>query len=297
MQLLHEIKKTHGNWSLTANIAKGYDDNITTIIDSIATKEGDTFTEGTASISWYSSEDISNSWLIDTTFYTSKYDDTEGYDVDVYSAGLRKYHKFNRTARVHAGVRIDNSSIAGEGYLRSYSANIGTRFKLSPKDSLSADIRFQQNDELTDIYYGLAGTALRATANYVKKIDKHRIKFYYRYDDENKNDAEGETTFISYSASRHSLSAEWRYQFGAFDLALQGNYRISTYKDPHIFDDETEIDGLRDDTKISFSGEISYQITERWHIDLSATSTNNTSSLERYDYKQNLMSLGISWQN
>ena len=299
---IQKKQQLHSNqWLLAASLSKGSDDNINTIVDEAQTQTSDTYTEATASIGWYSSTHINNSWLIDFTTYASVYDEAKTYNVNVYDAGLKKNIELPFAIQLHAGVRIDNTSIAKEGYLQSLSTHAGGRYNISKNDTITVDIRAQKSDALSDIYEGLAGTSVRVTGQYIKKIDRHRFRLKYRLDNEDRNDDGGEetvngnTTFTSYSVTRHTISGEWRYRLNAFDFLLESSYRSSTYHDEHLFLDDTG--GLRKDTKYALFTEVRYAINQNWTINLNGTATTNNSSLTGYDYTQNLISLGISWQN
>lgn len=287
-------------WLLTASLFKGSDDNINTITDEIQTQTSDTYTEVTAAIGWYSSANTSNSWLADFTTYASMYDESETYDINVFDAGLKKNIKLSSAMQLHAGVRIDNTSIAKEGYLQSYSAHLGGRYNVSKNDITTVSVRAQKSDALSETYRGLAGISVRLTGQYIKQMDRHRFRLKYRLDNENKNNSEieavnGNTIFTSYSATRHSVSGEWCHTFNAFTFLLEGTYRVSTYHDEHIF--LNDAGGLRKDTKHTLFTELGYNINQNWAINLNGTATTNRSSLPRYDYTQNLISIGVSWQN
>lgn len=295
-----EQSSHYNQWLLTASLFKGSDDNINTIIDDIQTQTSDTYTEATASIGWYSSANIDNSWFVDFTTYASMYDESEIYNVNVYDAGLKRNIELSPAIQFHIGARIDNTSIAKEGYLQSYNTSIGGRYNASQNDIIFVDIRAQKSDALSDIYEGLAGTSVRVRGQYTKKLGRHRFRLKYRLDNENKNDSEIETInenaiFTSYSATRHSISGEWRYRFKAFDFLLENSYKTSTYHDEHLFFNGTG--GLREDTKYTLFAELGYNINYNWTISLNGTTIKNESSLARYDYTQNLISIGISWQN
>lgn len=290
----------NNQWLLAASLFKGSDDNINTIIDEIQTQTSDTYTEATASMGWYSSANINDSWLLNFTTYASMYDESKAYNVNVYDAGLKRNIELSSAIQFHAGLRIDNTSIEKEGYLQSYNTSIGGRYNASKNDIIAIDIRAQKSNALSDIYEGLAGTSVRVTGHYTKKIDRHRFRVKYRLDNENKNDSEvvtanGNTIFTSYSATRHSISGEWHYALNAFDFLLESSYRTSTYHDEHMF--FSGAGGLRKDTKYTLFTEMRYNINHNWAISLNGTSTTNNSSLNRYDYTQNLISIGISWQN
>jgi len=292
----------HNNqWLLAASLSKGSDDNINTIIDETQTQTSDTYTEATASIGWYNSANIDNSWLVDFTTYASVYDESETYNVNVYDAGLKKNIKLSSAIQLHGGVRIGSASIAKEGYLQSFSMYAGGHYNASKNDTITVDVLAQKSDALSDIYEGLAGDSVKVTGQYIKKIGPHRFRLKYRLDDEDRNDdggletVNGNLTFTSYSATRHSISGEWRYSLDAFDFLLGGSYRASTYHDEHLFLNDDG--GLRKDKKYALFTEVRYAINPNWTIHLNGTTTTNSSSLTRYDYTQNLASIGISWQN
>ena len=288
-------------WLLTTSLSKGLDSNISTIIDETQTQVSDTFTEATASIGWYNSANINNSWLVDLTTYTIRYDDSETYNIQVFDGSLKKHIELSPAIRLHASVRIDRTSIAKAAYMRSYGATIGSRYKANKNDTITIDVRIQKSDALADRYDGLAGISTRVIGQYIKKINQHHFLLKYRLDNDNKNDdggeetIEGDVTFTSYSATRHSLLGEWRYTLNAFDFSLETRYRTSTYHDEHLFIDD--VGGLRKDEKYAFSADVKYKINTNWAINLNGTFTKNNSSLNSYDYTQNLISLGVSWQN
>ena len=295
-------------WILSAAIGAGSDDNVVSPVDDGASTQSDTFFEQNLYAGWYSSVDFNNSWFIDSVWYSSQYSEISEYDVGVFGAGVRKYFSLSNKHRLHIGVRVDQSSIGGNGYLNSVYFDLGTRHKLNRLDSLRFSIRLQDSEDRNELYQGLAGTSFRVSADYWKYTGHHRWRLRYRYDQDDKNDDSGTytddldntfNTFTSYSAARHSLHASWTYEKNNWRTQFFTSYRDSQYIDPHIFVDDTSnlLNILREDQKISTGLLLSRNLSRTWSLDFEFTNTDNRSTIDQYDYNQNIVSLTLSWQN
>lgn len=288
-------------WLLAAAIGLGSDDNVITITDEAASTESDTFIEGTLSAGWYSSADFDNSWYFDSSYYSSQYSDASEYDVDVLAIGAKKYFSINNRHRWHLGAKIDQSTIGGDDYLRSIYFTIGTRYKIAKNETLQLQLRYQDSDSRNEIYNGLAGNSLRFSSEYKKKVGRNRWRLRYRLDQDDKNDGggdetlSGDTSFISYSANRHSLYGDWQYTAANWSAKLYLNYRTSNYQDAHLFTDDTG--GFRKDKRTRVGAQFSYDVSKNWAIEMDLANTNNSSSLETYEYDQNAVVFTLSWQN
>ncbi len=289
-------------WLLSAAFSIGTDDNVISPTDGSASTQSDTFYEQTLTAGWYSKADFNNSWLIDAVSYTSQYSEVSVYDVDVLALGIKKYTSLTDNHRLHLGLKLDQSSIGGTGYLKSSYYEIGTRHKLNKLDSLRFLVRLQDSDDRSIRYQGLAGTSLRMSADYQNRIGSHRLRLRYRVDQDDKNDdryldENGDVTvFSSYSADRNSLYGSWSYQSSRWRTELFLNYRDSLYKDAHIFDDGTPTT-LREDQRSSVGLLLTRHLSNNWSLDFEVSSTDNRSTIDQYDYDQNIISLTIVWQN
>ncbi|MBN1377746.1 MAG: tetratricopeptide repeat protein [Gammaproteobacteria bacterium] len=287
-------------WMLSAAFGVGSNDNIIDPADENASAQSDTFSEQTFSASWYSSEDLNRSWLVDASLYSSSYSKVSEYDVDLGGVGVKKYFSLGKNHRLHLGVRFDQSSIDGTGYLQSIYYDLGTRYTFNKLDLLAISISLQESDDRDEIYYGLAGKSYQFSTDYQKYTGSQRWRLRYRFDRDDKNDSEtvidddGNTSFTSYSADRQSLYGSWSYQSKNWYTQLFVNYRDSQYKDPHIID---SISSLRADQRASVGLQISRQLSEHWTLDFEFSNTDNQSTIDQYEYNQNIAALMLSWQN
>ncbi len=286
---------------LSAVFGAGSDNNVVTLTDEVATTESDNFLETTLSGGWYSTADFDNSVYIDASYYASRYLEIDEYDVDVVSAGAKKYLTINPNNRIHLGLRLDQSSIGGEDYLRSTYINTGYRRMLSSAESVNVSLRYQNSVSQDEIYDGLAGKAIRVSTEYKKQHQKNRLRLRYQYDTEDKNDGGGDETldgdisFISYSANRHSVHADWSYESAKWSTRFYLNYRYSRYQDEHLFVDDTG--GLREDKKSKIGAHFSYALSSSWHLGLDVSHIRNNSSLDIYHYDQNIFLVTLAWQS
>ncbi|MDF1692684.1 MAG: tetratricopeptide repeat protein [Zhongshania sp.] len=288
-------------WLLNAGLGYGSNDNIVTLTDDTASQASDTFTEANFSVARYSSPDFDHNWAFDVGVYRSQFDQASDYDVDVASLGLLKHLSPVKRQRLQLGLRVDQSAIGGEAYLLSSSVELLNEHRFNKASRLKYGVRYSHAAERNREYQAYAGNTVRLDLKLLKHVAGHRWELGYRYESEDKNDAQGEpmllatTTFTSYSAVRHSIIAQWSYHRGDWRFATKGRYRDSRYRDAHIFGDgSTE---LRDDTRTVVEINIARRVSENFSLELSWESLKNSSSIKDYDYSQNIVLFGVVWQN
>lgn len=307
-----KVKIVSDRWLLSASLGLGYDDGVVSFVDE-TTLAGDNYTEFSGSALWFSSADYENNWLVDAALYSAKYFDASDYNVDVISAGFKKHLGLNKTHRLDFGSRVDQSSVGGTGYLRSFYVHAADRIKLGKTARLKILARIQQATAIDEQYQSLAGSSVRAYARLNHKVDGHRFNLRYQFDDESKNDSassiminfseelvDGELVdvFTSYSTVRHGFYGAWSYNHKDWRLQLDANYRISTYKDPHVFYVEGErISELRSDNRLSFGASLSRELGQHWEIEAELNKTINESNITKYDYDQMVVSGILTWKN
>ncbi|MFT6551350.1 MAG: tetratricopeptide (TPR) repeat protein [Zhongshania marina] len=288
-------------WLLNGRLAYGSNDNIVTLRDDTASQASDNFTEASFSAARYSSPDFDRNWAFDVGVYSSRFGQASDYDVDVASLGLLKHLSPAQNQRLQLGLRVDQSAVGGEAYLFSSGLELANEHRLSKVSRLKYGARYSRAVERRREFQVYAGDTVRLYFQLLKRFERHRWELGYRYESEDKNDRQGEpmpletATFTSYSAVRHSIIAQWSYQYGDWRFVTKGRYRDSQYRDAHVFGDGSS--ELREDSRTSLEFNLVRRVSDDFSLEMSWESSKNSSSIEDYDYSQNIFSVGVVWQN
>lgn len=292
---------TSGDWSFSASLGYGTDDNVFSIVEETPTTIDDNFWETNLSAIWYSSQDYDNLWSVELSYYASKYDEASDYDVDVISVGVKRNVGLTDNQRLSFSLVLDETTIDGEGYMRAYDFQAANRHKLTGTDTLKYGIRVKKSDELDPRHYGLAGLSSRLFSYYSKSLGDHTLRLRYRLDIDDKNDSTGRetdsgaSTFTSQSASRHTYQGIWDYDTTHWATRAYIQYKTSEYDDPNILSDDTVI--LRSDDKTQLGVQIAYLFNDEVDLEFEWLKTDNSSTIDSYSYEQTMMTLTLTWQN
>lgn len=299
---LHEGKrKAAPAIMLGASLGLGVDSNVVSVVDEAAEAGSDVFSELTATAAWYSSPDFNNNFILDANAYSSKYTSVAGYNVDVVSLGARKHYEALDGVRLDAAVRLDQSSVGGQSYMRTLNMEVGSKLTLATGGTLQFGARHQTASELADEYEPYAGTNVRAYGGWLYRSGAQRWKLKYQWDDDSKNDGggaetdAGNLTYTSYSARRHSLVASYLYEFDRWCIEPSLQFRKSDYKDAHVYSDDYTI--IRGDTRRVAGIVVSRTLSDHWAVELDIQNVNNRSNIDTYGFSQNLFLLTLAWQN
>lgn len=287
--------KTTNKARLIANAAVsfGTDDNVIDPADLSGSGADDTFVDTAVALRWLSDTKQDNAWVVDGIGYLSRYSDVSEYDIDTINLGLRKNFR-NAFGRWYLGSGVDRTWLGGDGFLNGLAAKAGTQIRLSEHAYWDLDYRFQYYSELSDEFEALSGHQHRIDLGYSRRhADNTQTKLRYRFELDDRDDADFGDAFTSYSAQRHTLSAGVSHRLDQWQLGLNASYRRSRHLDEHLFVDESRI--RREDERLRLEASALWQFSPNWGLNIKWSLTDNQSNIETYDYDQRLISIGVDW--
>ena len=124
--------------------------------------------------------------------------------------------------------------------------------------------------------------------------NNHSWELNYRYEQDQRQDAQTLSSYRSFSPIRHGLLATWLYQRPQWRINMAAEVRDSQYQDGNRY-----MGGLllkRDDQRYKASVQALWQVAQDWNVNVSYSYMDNQSNIEIYDYQQSLLKLGIGWE-
>ena len=286
-------KKDDALWQNLLNLQLGNDSNIVLPDDENFTEQSDQFASFLFSSSYLSSADLSNAWLVDFSYYSSKYNEATNYEVSMFAVEGRKYFSPQtlKKTRVYVSASYESLDLSNTDYLDTISINLGTEYKLSNEQKLLFDISLRSASEKDERFNYLAGNSNRYKFTWKQLTDNGywKIGGKYQIDD---------SEFVSYSANRFSLFTSRTWQYQQWDFTLNGQYRISEYHDKNSYTDDADeliVDDLREDDRISLYADLTYSVNDNLSINTEFDFTNNSSTLEENEYDQKTFAVGVTW--
>lgn len=280
-------------WSLMAELKLGVDDNVTLENSELAqaTTLDDSYRDLYASARYQLSGDTRSGYWGQLSAASLQYRQYDAYDYSQYDLGLFRDGAFGVLA-TRAGLRLSRSDLGGSGYLQKYTLRLQGDYPLSESQTLRARYDISRYDPLDSSYSYLAGLKGSLTLESIWRLEGRRFRLGYELENNSRDDYLSGNNFISYSATRHEVSAAVTQPAGAdWHFTLGGDYRLSRYNDADIVAGITGVP--REDRRWRWNLEAGYRLNR--HLDLVAEYqyTNNDSNILSRSYQRNQYTLGV----
>ncbi|MCP4078336.1 MAG: tetratricopeptide repeat protein [Gammaproteobacteria bacterium] len=264
----------------------GYSDNIDSTADGIAPGISDSFYDLFISLETVISGQRKDGWLAEAFLFSLDYLDTNLYDESQFLIGIKKEHKLSDWDTAIA-IFLSKDSLAGEDYLSTLKLEIKARKSLEKNESLYFWYRYADIGSEDIAYDYLDGWRQRARVGYSNYSDGNMKQIYYELELNDRGDLIGIDDAYDYSATRHTLRGKYIH-FMNRKLSLTGDvsYRFS------FFPVSSTADRQDDRWKIALSTDYRINKTFKWVSKLQLI--NNVSSLERYNYENYIINLGLT---
>ena len=320
-------------WMINATLSYGNDDNVISFVDETIVNDANeaqtvaravtgaqNFTEFTFTPIWYSSDDFQNNWVIDSTIFKSDYADASDYNIDVISVGVRKNFGFDRANTVYTSLRMDRSTVGGEGYLSTTTLEVGNRYKPNKNIAIKYGARFQQGDALSDRFSAFGGDTIRLFIDGSRRFNKHRLKLRLQMDDENRGmrgNFDIAQDISHYSTIRTGLTATWHYDANTWGTKLQYQIRESDFSGQYVrfarlaegescttattavstdIADYCATSSNRKDTRHMWSFSASKDLNEKWYVEGELRQLDNSSTVDDLSFDNTTMTLTLGLQ-
>jgi len=139
------------------------------------------------------------------------------------------------------------------------------------------------------------GELYRAGLKAAKRAGRWLISGGYSLEADNREDLSTEQEFYSLSPVRHVLVARTRYLWTQrIGLGLKADFRLSRYQDDHrLITNGVEISERREDRRLRGTVMLDYELSRQWQVITELSLLDNHSTIERYDFSQGEVMVGI----
>jgi len=284
-------------WSSLFSVGLGYDDNVTLENDSLVavSNASDMFFElfgYTQGLLMGSQQD---GLLLKGSLFGDFYLDETDYSLTDLNLGLYKTFRLQAWEN-EAGAYLGYATLGGESFTNSANLSLNARRELSDRMSLRLRMRLRQIwslDRLADAIEGNSSD-YRVEGQW-RLTQTSRLRGYYELELNDRQDSETATTFASLSPTRHSLYADYRFPLTqVWEMKLSGSYRLSDYNDANLEAGGEVIE--REDDRFKFGVELNRQVGKESQLLLEYSYTDNSSNIDRYSYRRNLLMANILFE-
>jgi tetratricopeptide (TPR) repeat protein len=277
----------HGKrWGVYVLANFGYDDNISVTPDNLALGLDDTFWNVYATADFALHRDRNSGWLIDASYFNIDYSDSESFDQDFYTIGLRNEHRFSNWETI-AHLEYGNSTFGDKDLQSVYKLDLlGTR-PLTVNSKIILRYRYDDFTSKNPVYDYLEGWRQRAQIRYVRNTVRNNQQIYYEGELNDRGELVTSLYSYDYSPTRHTLGAKYTHKFTSkWYLTGDVSYRVSDFPASATLD--------RDDTRWMLAAYLDYYIDPTLLIKSNVKYIDNESTVDIYTYDKTMISLGLS---
>jgi len=284
--------QSQSGWSAGVKTEFGRYDNLLTPSLEKNTGISDSLIESRAYFTWQSNRYTTNRWTVSGLLYKSNYHETKDYNADYAKLGIRKYTQWAE-GYFYLGLDIDASELEGEGYLQNIAAEAGVVQGFGGGNYWGVKVRQREVDSLSREYEPFVGTNQLLKFNVLQRFgDSVTWDLHYQYSRDNREDSSNILSFRSFSPVRHSVGSALTYHLSDWRFVWGLEYRDSDYqKDNQYFG----VGILREDERTKTKLAANWQVSEAWSLSAEYSYMDNDSSIDTYNYHQELIKLGVSW--
>lgn len=296
-QLGIKQKSTTKKWHnyVFANI--GYNDNVTLDNDAItiASNQSDSFLELFAFTNGLVSGSRSSGVLLKARLYSDLYASLSDYNLTELNGGIYKTYPLAGWS-TESGLYLNYSTQGGRGYLQSANLSFSGRKKLSAKTRLRLRLRLHTIRNIDSAYASLTGSSQDVRIESRWRLEgQHRLRAYYQFDNNDRDDFTSTTSFISRSPIRHRLRLDYYFPFASkWNGQLSAEYRQSRYKDNNT-NTATGLNQQRVDDRLRGKIALLRTMSKQLKLNVEYAYTRNTSTINIYEYNQNVILGGIQY--
>jgi tetratricopeptide (TPR) repeat protein len=264
----------------------GYDDNISVTPDNLALGVDDTFYNLSAYADYVFHGRRKRGWLVDASYFRIDFSDSDDFDQDFYTIGLRNEHRLSSWDTI-VHLRTGRSSFGGDDLQSFYKLDVLGARPLSNNQKLILQYRFDDFTSKNSIYDYLEGWRQRGQIRYVRNTKNNNQQLYYELELNNRGDLV--TSFFSYeySPTRHTIGGKYTHKFSnRWFLTGDLSYRESDFPASATLN--------RDDSRWTLGLLVDYRIDSTFLVKGNVKYIENDSTVDVYTYDKTVISLGLS---
>ena len=280
-------------WSLIADAMLGLDDNVTlenTELAADSNKE-DLYLDLYLSGKYRLTGDRRNGLSLGGGLSAIRYQTESDYDYSQYHLSLIQDNRLSDW-RTRVTGKVARIFLGGEKYLQKGSARLQLFYDLSRTQQIMGYYDLTHYDDLDSRYAYLSGLRHKVKLESRWRWNKTRLRLGYDYEYNDRDDFSEGDDFISYSATRHTLSGEIGFPVAKnLKGLLRADYRTSTYNDANIINGVEQ--STREDDRYRMRAKLTYRINREWDFVTSYIYTDNDSNDPDKTYQRNQVLVGV----
>jgi len=296
-QLKTTTNPVSSNWNAYLFLNLGQNDNVTLDNDviTIASNQADSFMELFAFTRGLIAGSKNDGVLVKARLYSQTYASLTNYNLNEIHAGIYKTYALAGW-QTESGLYLNYSTQGSRNYLQSANLSFFGKVKLSSNTGLRLRLRLHAIEAIDPIYASLSGNAedFRIESRW-SLGRKNRLRAYYQFDNNTRTDSSTLTSFSSRSPIRHRLRLDYYFPlFGNLSGQLAAEYRLSQYKDNNI-NTTTGLNQQRIDDRLRGKFAVTHSFNKQLALNLEYAHTQNTSTINTYEYTQNVILGGLQY--
>lgn len=213
-------------------------------------------------------------------------------EVSVVSAKLGNYSKQDQW-RMDSNIGVAAAYLAGEPYTTSINVDVDLRYNMNKTTTLGGSLAYESALAATDALDYATGDQVKGRIQLKHYSGPGTYFLTCLYEQNDRHDLADGADFYSYSPTRRSIQLQHHYRINDNWMSkLKLRFRHSEYADPHRIGG---IVTLRVEDQTLSEIALGYFVSKHTTLLLALQHTDNNSSLDRYDYQRNEMTLGVEW--
>lgn len=279
-------------WLANLAVNVGYDDNIVDPVSETGQVLEDSLFELLALASGPVAGTLRNGVRLDGSLYALRYHQYGEYDMNVLRggvAGLRVLGEWQGELAGHYEV----STLGGDDYLHTAQLTVAGARRWSDNARLRLRYRYAQVDARNPGYEQLSGWRQQFDAQNRWGSDGRNMLVAYQLELNDRADLQIGTSFTSYSPTRHQIRFGGETGLGSKWIAGgELGARISRYDDADRSSGSRPV--TRQDDQLQLKLRARRPLAYGWEVVLEYGYTFNESNIDLYDYRRNLVLLGVN---
>lgn len=285
-QTIADLTGTARRWSAYVAANVGFDNNISVTPNDLSIGVEDTFYNLYASAKVVVHGRRKRGWLLDAAFFALDYSDSDDYDQDFYTIGLRNEQPVSGWDTI-TQLKYGNSSFGGVELQRFYQLDVLGAKPLSGNAQIILQYRFDDYTSENPVYDFLEGWRQRAQIRYTRNTVNSNQQVYYELELNDRGELITSLFSYDYSPTRNTLGGRYTlYISDSWYLTGDLAYRVSDFPVSATVD--------RDDRLWVAGVLLDYRIDATLVLKGNVKYIRNDSTVDIYSYDKTVIAFGIS---
>lgn len=283
---LDALVEKKDRWKSRLSFNLGHDDNISSVSEDSVLGTADSFYELSASSNVLIEGRKKHGWLADVAVYGIEYSDIDVNDQYAFALGVERTMQF-KGWDTSAHLSISDITYGGDDLQTISKLNFRGRKQITKNEWINMRYRFEDIISDQTIYDYLEGWRQRVSFEY-QNLTKNNIgQLQYEFELNNRGELVTSIGAYDYSPTRHTVRGIYTHFINKqWWLIGDVSYRFSDFEALESID--------RDDDQWRFSLSTDYRFDRTFKLTAKYQYTDNSSTLDQYNYDKTIIRVGLS---